>query len=139
MTEEKKEPEGFIWLSDVRHDCNLSILAQRDIRTRRISLHLGIEDFRNETYEVQDVALKPFSSGLIRRATPINITYDVAQELMDDLWNCGIRPQSTDHIDKHIVALEKHLTDMRVLVFEGRNIKLPKGPVRFIREDGSSE
>jgi len=41
-----------------------------------------------------------------------------AQELMDDLWRCGIRPTDGAGTAGSMAATERHLEDMRKLVFE---------------------
>lgn len=42
-----------------------------------------------------------------------------AQELMNDLWNCGIRPSQAKGTAGQLEAVNKHLEDMRTLVFKG--------------------
>ncbi len=41
-----------------------------------------------------------------------------AQLLMDDLWHCGIRPSSGEGSVGQLGATQKHLEDMRTLVFK---------------------
>lgn len=41
-----------------------------------------------------------------------------AQRLMDDLWHCGLRPSEGTGSAGAMAATEKHLADMRKLVFE---------------------
>ncbi len=49
--------------------------------------------------------------------SPISHTFDMtkseAQLLMDDLWNCGIRPSDRVPDVKQFLAVERHLGDMR--------------------------
>ena len=40
-----------------------------------------------------------------------------AQELMDDLWQCGVRPSEGSGSAGSLAATERHLHDMRALVF----------------------
>lgn len=47
------------------------------------------------------------------------IDQDAAQELMDQLWNCGIRPSEGSGSAGAFAAQGKHLEDMRNLVFKG--------------------
>lgn len=42
-----------------------------------------------------------------------------AQQLMDDLWRCGLRPSEGTGSAGSLRATERHLEDMRTLVFEG--------------------
>lgn len=41
-----------------------------------------------------------------------------AQELMDDLWRCGLRPSEGSGSAGQLSATERHLSDMRRLVFK---------------------
>ncbi len=50
-----------------------------------------------------------------------------AQELMDDLWSCGLRPSEGSGSAGALAATERHLEDMRRLVFEnGHKTKPPE-------------
>ena len=65
------------------------------------------------------------SDLLMREANPAEI-YDPtlylrreeAQDLMDSLWDCGLRPSEGTGSAGALVATQKHLEDMRKLVFE---------------------
>jgi hypothetical protein len=41
-----------------------------------------------------------------------------AQALMDDLWHCGLRPTEGTGSAGALAATQKHLEDMRTLVFK---------------------
>ena len=43
-----------------------------------------------------------------------------AQQLIDDLWDCGLRPSEGTGSAGAMAATQKHLEDMRKLVFEGK-------------------
>jgi len=47
----------------------------------------------------------------------LTITPPMAQELMDDLWQCGIRPSEGSGSAGSLAATERHLHDMRAMVF----------------------
>ena len=47
----------------------------------------------------------------------LKITYEHAQQLMDDLWVCGLRPSEGAGSAGALAATQKHLEDMRRLVF----------------------
>ena len=49
----------------------------------------------------------------------LELTDHEAQILMDELWKFGIRPSDGSGNVGQISALEKHLNDMRHLVFKG--------------------
>lgn len=74
-----------------------------------------------------------FDTGAIRGvALPITMAYPdegklivptfrlgvtAAQELMDNLWSCGLRPSEGTGSAGALAATERHLQDMRKLVF----------------------
>lgn len=48
------------------------------------------------------------------------LSQNSAQELMDELWHCGLRPSEGTGSAGQLSATQKHLEDMRTLVFEGK-------------------
>jgi hypothetical protein len=49
---------------------------------------------------------------------------DAAQRLMDELWNCGLRPSEGSGSAGQLAAVQKHLEDMKTLAFHA--LKVPK-------------
>lgn len=47
----------------------------------------------------------------------LDLPIDTAQELMDELWHCGLRPSDGTGSAGSLRATEKHLEDMRKLAF----------------------
>jgi len=50
----------------------------------------------------------------------VSIFEHEAQALMDDLWNCGIRPTEGSGSAGSLAATERHLKDMQRLVFKDK-------------------
>ena len=48
----------------------------------------------------------------------MSLTLTSAQELMDELWRCGLRPSEGSGSAGSLAATERHLSDMRRLVFK---------------------
>lgn len=48
----------------------------------------------------------------------LRIGIERAQELMDDLWRCGLRPTEGTGSAGALAATQRHLEDMRKLVFD---------------------
>lgn len=46
------------------------------------------------------------------------IDQDQAQQIMDSLWDCGIRPSEGTGSAGALAAVQRHLEDMRALVFK---------------------
>jgi hypothetical protein len=51
------------------------------------------------------------------------LSHEDAQALMDELWNCGLRPTEGTGSAGALAATQKHLEDMRRLVFEKDSVK----------------
>lgn len=54
-----------------------------------------------------------------------HIDDDAAVQLMDDLWNAGIRPTHAQHTSETLSAINKHLADMRQIAFQGLGYDKP--------------
>lgn len=50
----------------------------------------------------------------------LRLTHDEPQQLMNELWRCGIRPKNGEGTDAQVNALKYHLEDMRKLVFKDK-------------------
>lgn len=70
----------------------------------------------NETHHVELLTLEPHKDGeLITEFATLD--WPQAQLLMDDLWNCGVRPTEGAGSAGALAAVQAHLADMRKLVF----------------------
>lgn len=68
-------------------------------------------------FVVTNMEFKELAPGAWVDAT-LRLTQDRAQELMDDLWRCGLRPTEGRGSAGALAATERHLEDMRALVFK---------------------
>ncbi|HWQ10292.1 MAG TPA: hypothetical protein VN436_14325 [Holophaga sp.] len=62
--------------------------------------------------------------GVIPPDAPISLPLAQAQALMDDLWQCGLRPSEGTGSAGSLAATQKHLEDMRALTFN--HLRVPK-------------
>lgn len=60
---------------------------------------------------------EPVDPNMIVPAT-LELNATMAQEVMDGLWQAGIRPAQAHGSTGQLAATERHLEDMRKLVFE---------------------
>lgn len=71
----------------------------------------------------------PLQFNEIPEGAPVNPTFRLygpeAQELMDMLWNCGLRPTQGQSSAGQLDAVERHLADMRAIAFQLAKIKQP--------------
>ncbi len=66
--------------------------------------------------------------GLEHVSPTLSIDKQAAQSLMDQLWNCGLRPSEGSGSAGALAATERHLTDMRSIatgLLKNLNIPLP--------------
>ena len=47
-----------------------------------------------------------------------------AQQLMDDLWTCGVRPSEGQGSAGQLAAIQEHLKDMKVIVSKKLGVEL---------------
>lgn len=92
--------EAGPWRQDVR-----LYIASPDKKTRVKEIVLEKVD--------QAMALMPDSS--------FELELDQAQTLMDDLWHAGLRPTEGAGSAGAMRAVERHLEDMRTLVFKTKS------------------
>lgn len=53
----------------------------------------------------------------------LDIDINEAQKLMDDLWDCGLRPSEGTGSAGALAATQKHLNDLRKIAFNKLGIK----------------
>lgn len=56
----------------------------------------------------------------------IRMEKEAAQRLMDSLWDCGLRPSEGTGSAGAMAATQRHLEDMRTLVFDGLKLSKPR-------------
>ena len=54
---------------------------------------------------------------------PMILSEDEVQQIMDQLWQCGVRPRNGEGSNAQINAMKNHLDDMRKIAFNGLKIK----------------
>ena len=95
---------------------NIRVEAWQSIPMRAIELHIIFQDHKGKSFVVDDdFTVSELVEGQIYR-TPI-ITKRAAQELMDSLWSCGLRPTQGEGSAGAFDAVKYHLEDMRKIAF----------------------
>ena len=96
----------------------IQIHAQRRLRT--ISIQMA-ESFRDGSWLVaQPVAMGAHNMSE-EPPDMLNLQTEQAQQLMDELWNCGIRPTEGAGSAGAMAAVQAHLKDLQTLVFHKEN------------------
>jgi len=94
----------------------LLIRAHRECWADSVSLRIGIER-QNEHDIAQPIVFSRQKSGLAIEPC-LTLKTAEAQQLMDELWLCGLRPTEGTGSAGAYAAQGKHLEDMRQLVFK---------------------
>ena len=103
----------------------MELRATRIPHTWGDGIEIRMIDQENKTFveSVQLHTVKPEENGPISIPAAVTLTMHHAQSLMDQLWDCGLRPTEGTGSAGALAAVEKHLTDMRKVAFHALNIK----------------
>ena len=83
---------------------------------RSVSLRIGSRGADGRISQVAKLEFEPLEEGQYMEPT-IRLDRDEAQRLMNELWSVGVRPSSGEGNFGQLGATERHLEDMRRLVF----------------------
>lgn len=108
-------------------DNGIEIVASRD-RIWGDRIHLRGRWIRGNTVSFWREAvweqITPETDGIDKPA-PLAIDPTAAQVLMDSLWDCGLRPSEGSGSAGALAATQRHLEDLRHLVFKAQPKDLP--------------
>lgn len=86
--------------------------AQRQAWRDSIDVHLSIEHQNGSFALAEPVVFKEVENVGGYNPPFLSLQFDEAQRLMDELWNCGLRPTDGSGSAGSLAATEKHLKDM---------------------------
>lgn len=69
-------------------------------------------------YAPEGLTMKALQPGDMIGEPTLRLPADAARRLMDELWRLGVRPSSGEGSAGQLGAVQKHLEDMRRLVFD---------------------
>lgn len=95
----------------------MCVKAMRQPWSSGIALLIG-----DQQNHVTNIEMYHYEVGRETKPT-LSIGFTAAQELMDDLWQCGLRPSEGTGSAGAMRAVERHLEDMRRLVFQDKSGK----------------
>lgn len=78
-----------------------------------------------QTGMVAPVELGPMPEPNAHALPSFELTREMAQQLMDDLWVAGLRPTEGTGSAGSLAATERHLEDMRAIVAKKLEVTLP--------------
>lgn len=106
-------------MSDMKE---LTQFSNAVVRAQSAPWHRGVEFMLmdiggDQPLAVQNITVRTVGAG--ERVDPaFTLNIDDAQTLMDDLWRAGLRPTEGAGSAGSLAATERHLEDMRRLVFD---------------------
>lgn len=92
--------------------------------SRLIQLAVFVTDHDSKRKVAAPLTLRDFNEGEYLGEPTITMRPEEGQELMDELWRCGLRPSEGSGSAGSLKATESHLADMRVLVASLTGAKL---------------
>jgi hypothetical protein len=104
---------------------HLKIHMHKDIFDDMIKVLICQKDFEGRltaagTHVVLEY-LRPEDEGILINPT-FTIDHDAAQQLLNELWHLGFRPADGTGSAGQLQATEKHLEDMRQMVFHAYKV-----------------
>lgn len=98
-----------------------SIFAERELYGRGIRISMVVEDGRT-TQCAAPVVMQSHDPAAV--VDPfLRLRTEDAQRLMDELWQCGLRPSEGTGSAGSLAATERHLADMRKLAFHALKVQ----------------
>ena len=101
----------------------IEIMARREDWSDGISLYA-----RQTIVDVRSLIAKPLEFTDYQPGSVVDpfirLEIQTAQQLMDELWQCGLRPTEGTGSAGSLRATEKHLQDMRKIAFKKLGIEI---------------
>jgi hypothetical protein len=99
------------------------IMARRDDWNEGISVYMRQKTSGAGLCAAQPLQIKEVASGY--QIEPfMRLHIQEAQQLMDELWQCGLRPTEGTGSAGSLKATEKHLEDMRLIAMKKIGIRI---------------
>lgn len=106
------------------HKLPVFVRCRHDVMMFNVEVYLYYKDIDGSIARAEPVE---FVMKRANRAEVVNPTFrleqETAQAFMDALWDCGIRPAQGTGSAGSLAATERHLEDMRKLVFDVKTKK----------------
>lgn len=95
----------------------IEVMARRENWSDGISIYIRQVIVGNGFRYAEPVVLKDGVLGAMVDPAMI-LPIQTAQQLMDELWQCGLRPSEGTGSAGALAATQRHLDDMRAIVFK---------------------
>lgn len=95
----------------------IRILANRSVWSNDVELLVASKGFDSQwSHVAEPMTLREHKPGELVEPT-MRLDNTAAQELMDNLWHCGLRPSEGTGSAGSLKATQDHLADMRKIAF----------------------
>lgn len=102
---------------------HLRFHAEREFLRNTIAIHLANELPSGHVAVAQPVVFTPpVDDGVMFTDPMLRMPVASAQNLMDELWNAGLRPSEGTGSAGSLAATERHLADMKTIAFHALKI-----------------
>lgn len=95
----------------------LEVMARREDWNFGVSIYMRQRTVGHGMQVADSVVMRTAEKGEHIRPM-LTLDIQTAQQLMDELWQCGLRPTEGTGSAGSLKATERHLEDMRALVFK---------------------
>lgn len=93
-------------------------MARRVPWTDMVDLVFVAKDMEGNKFIASPLTLTPLPRDESIDVPTVALEFDAAQQLMDALWDCGLRPTEGIGSAGALAATQAHLKDMRELTFK---------------------
>lgn len=94
------------------------IHVRRDPWTNALDVH-----YQDGNAWASLIQMEALEEGMVVPPAPIRIDMTAGQALMDQLWDCGIRPTDGTGSAGAMAATQSHLSDMRRIAFKALKLE----------------
>lgn len=95
----------------------VELMARREDWSDGISIYLRQKTVGKGTLIAAPISMVPLGEGHFAEPM-LRVGIQQAQQLIDELWQCGLRPTEGSGSAGAMAATSKHLEDMRMLLFK---------------------
>ncbi|MDO8415509.1 MAG: hypothetical protein Q7S87_04790 [Agitococcus sp.] len=96
----------------------IEVMARRDEWNTGVSIYMRQRTVGEGCVVAAKVTFVPHESGTMIEPM-MRLEIQQAQQLMDELWQCGLRPTERTGSAGSLAATERHLKDMQALAILG--------------------
>lgn len=84
----------------------------------KIGIHCGEKKPDGTWSAATSITMTALKTGEVSPGPFMELDYTDGQQLMDELWNAGVRPSDSRDLSGQISAMKAHMSDLRRLVFK---------------------